>query len=78
MESRRSRPGASMAQSSTPSWPQRYIFGVAVLKTCQESQEIQSYTTDPNFLQDIIKFTADALHSQYHQPQTEEKDDVRP
>ena len=41
--------------------------GVAVLKTCQESQEIQSYMTDPSFLQEIIEITADALHSQYSQ-----------
>lgn len=41
--------------------------GVAVLKTCQESQEIQSYMTDPSFLQEIIEITADALHSQYGQ-----------
>ncbi len=40
--------------------------GVAVLKTCQESQEIQSYMTDPSFLQEIIEITADELHSQYH------------
>ncbi|MFF7058420.1 type I restriction endonuclease subunit R [Achromobacter spanius] len=39
--------------------------GVAVLKTCQESQEIQSYMTDPSFLQELIGITADALRSQY-------------
>lgn len=44
--------------------------GVAVLKTCQESQEIQSYMTDPSFLQGIIEITADALHSQYSQGDT--------
>lgn len=53
--------------------------GVAVLKTCQESQEIQSYMTDPSFLQEIIEITADALHTQYDQtatpiePETDEK-----
>lgn len=39
--------------------------GVAVLKTCQESQEIQSYMTDPSFLQEIIEITADALHTKF-------------
>ena len=40
--------------------------GVAVLRTCQESKEIQSYMTDPSFLQNIIEITADALHAQYN------------
>jgi type I restriction enzyme, R subunit len=40
--------------------------GVAVLKTCQESQEIQSYMTDPAFLAQITEITADALHAQHH------------
>lgn len=40
--------------------------GVAVLKTCQESQEIQSYLTDPAFLAQITEITADALHAQYN------------
>lgn len=41
--------------------------GVAVLKTFQESQEIQSYMADPEFLQEIIEITADALHAQCSQ-----------
>lgn len=40
--------------------------GVAVLKTCQESQEIQSYMTDLNFLSEIVEISADALHAQYN------------
>lgn len=40
--------------------------GVAVLRTCQESKEIQSYMKDPSFLQNIIEITADALHAQYN------------
>ncbi|MCD5422308.1 DEAD/DEAH box helicase family protein [Rhodococcus pyridinivorans] len=39
--------------------------GLAVLKTCQESQEIQSYMTDPAFLAEIADIAADALHSQH-------------
>lgn len=38
----------------------------AVLRTCQESKEIQSYMRDPSFLQNIIEITADALHAQYN------------
>lgn len=40
--------------------------GLAVLKTCQESQEIQSYMTDPAFMAEIANIAADALHSQHH------------
>jgi type I restriction enzyme R subunit len=39
--------------------------GSAVLKTCQASQEIQSYMTDPGFITEITEITADALHGQY-------------
>jgi type I restriction enzyme, R subunit len=39
--------------------------GLAVLKTCQESQEIQSYVTDPAFLGQIADIAADALHAQH-------------
>ncbi|ORM02906.1 type I restriction endonuclease subunit R [Prescottella equi] len=39
--------------------------GLAMLKTCQESQEIQSYMTDPAFLAEIVDIAADALHSQH-------------
>lgn len=41
--------------------------GLAVLKTCQQSQEIQSYMTDPSFLQEIVDITAETLRSQYSQ-----------
>lgn len=40
--------------------------GLAVLRTCQESQEIQSYMTDPAFIAEISNIAADALHSQHH------------
>lgn len=40
--------------------------GLAVLKTVSESQEIQSYMTDPAFLQQIAGIAADALHAQHH------------
>jgi len=40
--------------------------GLAVLKTCQESQEIQSYMTDPAFIAEISNIAADALHSRHH------------
>jgi type I restriction enzyme R subunit len=39
--------------------------GLAVLKTCQESAEIQSYMTDPAFIAEITNIAADALHSQH-------------
>lgn len=44
----------------------RDVVSFAVLRTCQESKEIQSYMTDPSFLQNIIEITADALHAQYN------------
>lgn len=40
--------------------------GIAVLKTVSESQEIQSYMTDPAFLRQISDIAADALHAQYN------------
>jgi type I restriction enzyme R subunit len=40
--------------------------GLAVLKTCQESQEVQSYMTDPAFIAEISKIAAEALHTQHH------------
>lgn len=40
--------------------------GLAVLKTVSESQEIQSYMTDPAFLEQIAGIAADALHAQHH------------
>ncbi|MEU6061105.1 DEAD/DEAH box helicase family protein [Streptomyces sp. NPDC047097] len=39
--------------------------GLAVLKTVSESQEIQSYMTDPAFLEQIADIAADALHAQH-------------
>jgi type I restriction enzyme R subunit len=39
--------------------------GLAVLKTVSESQEIQSYMTDPAFLGQIAGIAADALHAQH-------------
>lgn len=40
--------------------------GLAMLKACQESQEIQSYMADPEFLAEIIKISAEALHAEHH------------
>ena len=40
--------------------------GLAMLKACQESQEIQSYMADPDFLAEITKISADALHAEHH------------
>lgn len=39
--------------------------GLAVLKTVNESKEIQSYMTDPAFIRQIADIAADALHSQH-------------
>ena len=39
--------------------------GLAVLRTVSESQEIQSYMTDPAFLGQIAEIAADALHAQH-------------
>ena len=41
--------------------------GIAMLRTCQENQEIQSYMTDQSFLQNIVEITADALQAHYSQ-----------
>lgn len=41
--------------------------GVAVLRTVSEAQEIQSYLTDPAFLDQLAEIAADALHAQ-HRP----------
>lgn len=41
--------------------------GLAVLKTVNESKEIQSYMTDPAFIGQITDISADALHAQ-HRP----------
>lgn len=39
--------------------------GLAVLKTVNESKEIQSYVTDPAFIGQIADIAADALHAQH-------------
>lgn len=39
--------------------------GLAVLKTVNESKEIQSYITDPGFIDQIADIAADALHAQH-------------
>lgn len=39
--------------------------GLAVLKTVNESREIQSYMTDPAFIGQIADIAADALHTQH-------------
>ena len=41
--------------------------GLAVLKTVNESKEIQSYMTDPSFIGQIADIAADTLHAQ-HRP----------
>lgn len=40
--------------------------GLAVLRTVSESQAIQSYMTDPGFMEQIAGIAADALHAQHH------------
>lgn len=40
--------------------------GLAVLNTVKETNEIQSYMTDPAFLGKIAEIAADALHAQHH------------
>ncbi|HJC29028.1 MAG TPA: DEAD/DEAH box helicase family protein [Candidatus Dietzia intestinipullorum] len=40
--------------------------GLAVFKTFQESKEIQSYMTDPAFVEQIADIAADALHAEVH------------
>lgn len=44
--------------------------GLAVLKTVNESKEIQSYMADPAFIGQIVDIAADALHAQ-HQSDTD-------
>ena len=39
--------------------------GIAMVRTCQENQEIQSYMTDQSFLDSIVEITADALQAHY-------------
>ena len=43
-----------------------HAVGIAMLRTCQENREIQSYMQDQSFLQNIIEITADALQAQYN------------
>ncbi|PTR24203.1 type I restriction enzyme R subunit [Rhodococcus sp. OK519] len=43
--------------------------GLAVLKTVKETQEIQSYMTDPAFLEAITDIAADAIHTRYRKAQ---------
>lgn len=42
-----------------------HAVGIAMLRTCQENQEIQSYMQDQSFLQNIVEITADALQAQH-------------
>ena len=39
--------------------------GLAILKTVNESKEIQSYMTDPALIGQIADIAADALHEQH-------------
>lgn len=48
--------------------------GLAVLKTVNESKEIQSYMADPAFMGQIADIAADALHAQ-HQPASDPNSD---
>ncbi|SJN22969.1 Type I restriction-modification system, restriction subunit R [Microbacterium esteraromaticum] len=41
--------------------------GLAMLKAVRESQEIQSYMTDPSFMDDIAEIAANALHAQHQE-----------
>lgn len=52
--------------------------GLAVLKTCQESQEIQSYMTDPAFIAEISNIAAEALHQRHHGNQGSEGEPEAP
>ena len=42
-----------------------HAVGIAMLRTCQENREIQSYMTDQSFLDSIVEITADALQAHY-------------
>ncbi|GAA2241625.1 type I restriction endonuclease subunit R [Promicromonospora sukumoe] len=48
--------------------------GLAMLKTVDQSREIQSYMTDPAFLNQIAEIAADALHAQHRPPSTTRSD----
>ena len=61
----------AMAKKNSPSQLKasadfKNAVGVAMVRTCQENQEIQSYMTDQSFLDSIVEITADALQAQYN------------
>jgi hypothetical protein len=61
----------AMAKNNSPSQLKAsadfsHAVGIAMLRTCQENREIQSYMQDQSFLQNIIEITADALQAQYN------------
>jgi len=60
----------AMAKNNSPSQLKAsadfsHAVGIAMLRTCQENQEIQSYMQDQSFLQNIVEITADAMQAQY-------------
>lgn len=60
----------AMAKNNSPSQLKAsadfsHAVGIAMLRTCQENQEIQSYIQDQSFLQNIVEITADALQAQH-------------
>lgn len=60
----------AMAKNNSPSQLKAsadfsHAVGIAMLRTCQENQEIQSYMQDQSFLQNIVEITADALQAQH-------------
>ena len=61
----------AMAKNNSPSQLKAsadfsHAVGIAMLRTCQENQEIQSYMQDQSFLQNIVEITADAMQAQYN------------
>lgn len=60
----------AMAKNNSPSQLKAsadfsHAVGIAMLRTCQENQEIPSYMQDQSFLQNIVEITADALQAQH-------------
>jgi type I restriction enzyme R subunit len=60
----------AMAKKNSPSQLKasadfKNAVGVAMVRTCQENQEIQSYMTDQSFLDSIVEITAEALQAHY-------------
>ena len=60
----------AMAKNNSPSQLKAsadfsHAVGIAMLRTCQENQEIQSYMQDQSFLQNIVEITADVLQAQH-------------